>query len=186
MKKPTITGPTYLTLIRMVLAIVFSIFVMIPYTWTKITALVIFITAAITDKIDGIWARRKKLVTDLGAFLDPLADKMLVNLAFLILTYQNIIPLWVFAIILVRDLAVDGMRMMAARNKITIAASFYGKAKTTAQMLTLSIFLLNTIINNNVLDIIGNILLYLSLVLTIFSGLDYLIKGYNKVIKPKK
>ena len=102
------TGPTYLTILRMVLSVVFMIFAVLPDTWAKIVALVIFIIAAITDKIDGIWARKSKKVTDLGAFLDPLADKMLVNLAFLVLTYLNVVPLWVFAIILVRDFAVDG------------------------------------------------------------------------------
>ena len=181
-----ITGPTYLTMLRMLLAITFSIFAMFPYNWAKIIALIIFIVATLTDKIDGIWARRKKLVTDLGAFLDPLADKMLVNLAFLILVYQNIIPLWVFAIIIVRDLAVDGMRMMAARSRITIAASFYGKLKTTAQMLAIAIFLINAIFLNDTIGVIANVTLYLSLALTIFSGLDYLVKGYKKVIRSKK
>lgn len=177
------TGPTYLTIFRMLLSVVFMVFVLLPYDWAKITALVLFVAAAITDKIDGNWARKKHLVTDLGAFLDPLADKMLVNLAFLALVYLQIIPIWVFAVILVRDFAVDGMRMMAARSSITIAASFYGKLKTTVQMIAIIILLINLIINNDILMILGNIALYLALTLTIFSGLDYLIKGYKKVIK---
>ena len=182
-KSSRLTGPTYLTILRMLLSVIFIVFVLLPDDWAKITALVIFIVAAITDKIDGNWARKKHLVTDLGAFLDPLADKMLVNLAFLTLVYLQIIPIWVFAIILVRDFAVDGMRMMAARSGITIAASFYGKLKTTVQMIAIIILLLNLIINNDILMILGNIALYLALALTIFSGLDYLIKGYKKVIK---
>ena len=182
-KSSRLTGPTYLTILRMLLSVVFMVFVLLPFDWAKITALVIFIIAAITDKIDGNWARKKHLVTDLGAFLDPLADKMLVNLAFLALVYLQIIPIWVFAIILVRDFAVDGMRMMAARSSITIAASFYGKLKTTVQMIAIIILLLNLIINNDIFMILGNIALYLALALTIFSGLDYLIKGYKKVIK---
>ena len=121
------TGPTILTIIRMLLSVLVVIFTLIPDTWAKITALVVFIISAITDQIDGYWARKKKIVTDLGAFLDPLADKMLVNLAFLALVYLNIVPLWIFAVILVRDFAVDGMRMMAARDGIVISASFTGK-----------------------------------------------------------
>lgn len=178
-----LTAPTMLTIIRMFLSVVFLIFVLLPETWAKIIALIVFIIAAITDKIDGVWARKKKVVTDLGAFLDPLADKMLVNLAFLALVYLNVIPVWVFAIILMRDFAVDGMRMMVAKNGITIAASFYGKLKTTVQMITLIVLLLNLIVNLEFFTILGNIALYLALILTVFSGADYLIKNWKRVIK---
>lgn len=171
------TGPTILTLARMTLAVAFATFAMLPDQWAKIVALILFVIAAITDKIDGVWARKAHKVTDLGAFLDPLADKMLVNLAFLILVYQGIIPLWVFAIILVRDFAVDGMRMMAAKNSITVAASFLGKLKTTVQMVALVFILSNQIFVSEPLGIIGNIILYIALVLTIISGIDYLWKG---------
>lgn len=183
MKKNKLTGPTYLTIARMVVSVAFMIFVLIPESWAKIIALILFIVGAISDLIDGKWARRQKIVTDLGAFLDPLADKMLVNLAFLALTTLNIIPVWVFAIILVRDFAVDGMRMMAARDGITISASFYGKLKTTFQMIALIIILLNLIINLELFTILGNIALYIALALTIFSGADYLVKGWKKLIK---
>lgn len=177
------TGPTLLTISRMVLSIFVMVFAMLPDTWARVTALVLFILASITDRIDGSWARKKKLVTDLGAFLDPLADKMLINLTLLVLVYLDIVPLWVFAIILVRDFAVDGMRMMAARRGKTISASFYGKLKTTLQMTALIILLLNLIINNDFFMILGNIALYLALIMTIYSGLDYLFKGWKKVIK---
>lgn len=179
-------GPTALTLLRIILAIAFTVFAMLPDAWARTVALVLFAVAAITDKIDGIWARRTNQVTDLGAFLDPLADKMLTGLAFLVLVYQNIIPLWVFAIILVRDFAVDGMRMVAARNKVTIAASVLGKLKTTFQMTAIFIILLNLIFTNDIINILGNIMLYASLVFTVVSGIDYFIKGYNKFIKSKK
>ena len=177
------TGPTYLTILRMILSVVFMAFALIPDMWARIVALIVFIIAAITDKIDGIWARKSRHVTDLGAFLDPLADKMLVDLAFLVLTYIDVIPIWVFAIILVRDLAVDGMRMMVARNGITVAASFYGKLKTTVQMTALIILLVNLIFNNVVIGVLGDVALYLALALTVFSGADYLIKCWPKAIK---
>lgn len=182
-KKSQLTGPTYLTITRMLLSVLFLIFVLIPEAWAEVAALVLFIIAAITDLVDGKWARRDKIVTDLGAFLDPLADKMLVNLAFLALITMGVIPVWVFAIILVRDFAVDGMRMMAARDGVTIAASFYGKLKTTFQMIALIIILLNLIVNLEFFTIVGNIALYLALALTIFSGADYLIKGWQKILK---
>ncbi len=178
-----ITGPTYLTLLRMLLAVAFVIFVMLGSVWAKVVALALFVIAALTDLIDGKWARKQKIVTDLGAFLDPLADKTLVNLAFLVLVYLGVVPLWVFAIILVRDFAVDGMRMMAARSGSTIAASNWGKWKTTFQMTALIIILLNLIVNLEIFTVLGNIFLYLALLLTIYSGADYLIKGYQKLIK---
>lgn len=185
MKKAShrITGPTYVTIARMFLAVLFLIFVMLPETWAKIVALLLFIAGAISDEIDGRWARRDKIVTDLGAFLDPLADKMLVNLAFLALVVLGVVPVWVFAIILVRDFAVDGMRMMAARDGVTISASFYGKLKTTVQMTALIVLLLNLIVNLEIFTVLGNIALYLALILTVFSGGDYLIKSWKKVIK---
>ncbi len=182
-RKSALTGPTILTITRMGLAIVFLIFVMIDTLPTRILALIAFIAGAITDRIDGKWARQRQMVTDLGAFLDPLADKMLTSLAFLALVAMGIVPVWVFATILVRDFAVDGMRMMAARHGITIAASKYGKWKTGFQLTALIMLLVNLIFNWPWLTIVGNIVLYCSLALTVFSGLDYLVKNWRQVIK---
>lgn len=176
-----LTGPTYLTILRMLLSIAFMTFALLPDMWAKIVALVVFIIASITDKIDGIWARRRKLVTDLGAFLDPLADKMLVDLAFLALVKVDLIPVWVFAIILVRDLAIDGMRMMIARSGVTVAASFLGKLKTTIQMTALIVLQVATIFQFDFFFIIGYISLFVAVVLTVVSGADYLIKGWSKI-----
>lgn len=185
MKKnlPIITGPTWLTISRIVLATVFTILIMVPETWSRVTALIVFIIAAITDRIDGNWARKTKTVTPLGTLLDPIADKMLVNLAFLTLVYLGVVPLWIFAIILVRDFAVDGMRIMLAQKQDTIAASFYGKAKTATQMFALIFLIANMTLQQESIAIIGNILLYIALILTIFSGADYIIKGYKKHLR---
>ena len=149
----------------------------VPGPAPRALAIVCFVAASATDFVDGRWARRTHQVTDLGAFLDPLADKMLINLTFLVLVYQNIVPLWMFALILVRDFAVDGMRMMSAKNGVTISASIFGKAKTMTQMFTIILLMLNTIIASPVLAVINTVLLYIVLALTIFSGADYLIKG---------
>ena len=175
-----LTGPTYLTILRMILSVAFMI-IILPHTWTKIVALIVFIVASITDKVDGIWARSKGLVTDLGAFLDPLADKMLVDLAFLAMVQVGIIPIWAFAIILVRDLAIDGMRMMIARSGVTVAASYLGKLKTTVQMIALIVLQLAAILQANFIFIIGYIALFIAIALTVISGGDYLIKGWSKI-----
>ena len=177
MKK--ITGPTYLTIIRVILAVAFFVFVLLPEMWAQILALVLFVVAAITDLVDGKWARKKKQVTDLGAFLDPLADKMLVNLAFLALTYLGVVPVWVFAVILVRDFMVDGVRMMMARNGQTVAAAWSGKVKTAFQMTTLISLIFNLIVNFGFLDIINNILLYIVVILTVYSGAEIIKRNWK-------
>lgn len=182
-KKPAINGPTILTLIRIILVIPLMILIFQDNLPARIIALVCFIIASATDFIDGRWARKAHLVTDLGAFLDPLADKMLVNLTFLALVYLDVIPLWMFAVILVRDFAVDGMRMMSAKNGITVSASIFGKAKTMVQMITLTLIIFNLITYSNILATINIILLYIVIILTVFSGIDYLTKGWKQLIK---
>lgn len=148
----------------------------------KIVALICFIIASATDFVDGRWARRDKLVTDFGAFLDPLADKMLTNLTFLAFVILGFMPIWMFMLILIRDYAVDGIRMIAARKNVTISASIFGKLKTTIQMITLISMILNLIFMNEPLGVINVILLYIVMFLTLYSGLDYLIKGRKLMI----
>ena len=184
-KKKTniINLPTILTLIRVILVIPLFVLIFFDNLPAKILTLAFFIVASVTDFVDGYLARKNKQVTDLGAFLDPLADKMLVNLTFLALTYQNLVPIWLFAIIIVRDFMVDGVRMMEAKKDITLAASKTGKAKTMVQMITLSLILLNKIIGSEIFTNINFALLIIVLVLTVISGLEYLVKGRKSIIK---
>ena len=183
MTKQRLNGPTILTLIRIFLVLPMMIFYGIDATWAKIIALICFVVAAITDFIDGKWARKRHLVTNLGAFLDPLADKMLVNLTFLMFCVNGLVPVWMLSIILVRDFAVDGIRMALARQGETISASIWGKAKTMVQMIALTGIFLNLIINSNTVSIINITLLYISTGLTMLSGYDYISKGWSKATK---
>ena len=175
-------GPTVLTVIRIVLTIPLVFLLFVNELPAQIAAISCFVLASITDFIDGRWARKTQKVTDLGAFLDPLADKMLVNLTFLALVYLNLVPLWMFAIILIRDFTVDGMRMMAAKTGITVSASIFGKLKTMVQMVTVVLILLNRILNLEPLNLINAILLYIVVFLTLYSGALYLIKA-RKLLK---
>lgn len=181
-----LTGPTMLTIARMLLAVLFLIFVIVPANWAHVVALILFIIGAISDHIDGRWARQTHKVTDLGAFLDPLADKMLVNLAFLALVSLGVVPVWVFAIILVRDFAIDGMRMMLAREGITLAAAFAGKLKTTLQLTALIMLLVNLIANWAWLSVIANITLALALIMTVYSGVEYMRTSWRKLSRKQK
>lgn len=177
-----INGPTILTVLRIVLVAPVMIGVFIDTLPARIITIICFVLASLTDFIDGRWARHDKIVTDLGAFLDPLADKMLVNLTFLALVVLDVVPVWMFGVILIRDFAVDGLRMLAARKKITLAASKFGKLKTMVQMITITLILVNLIFGNEIFAIINTILLYIVIILTIFSGVDYLYKGRKLVI----
>ena len=174
-------GPTILTIFRILLIAPLMILIFMDNDAAKIATIVIFTIASLTDFVDGRWARKTKKVTDLGAFLDPLADKMLVNLTFLALVTMNLVPLWIFGIILIRDFAVDGMRMMVAKTGTVVSASIFGKAKTMVQMITVILILLNRILNLEPLTLANNILLYIVLGLTILSGLIYLIKGSKRL-----
>ena len=182
MKKARLNGPTILTLLRILLVAPVMIGIFMDGLPAKIVTIVCFVLASVTDFIDGRWARHAKIVTDFGAFLDPLADKMLVNLTFLALVALGIVPVWVFGVILIRDFMVDGLRMMAARKNITLAASNFGKLKTMVQMIVLTMILVNMIFGNEVFATVNTILLYIVVALTVLSGADYLYKGRKLVI----
>lgn len=182
LKAQPINTPTLLTLFRIILVIPTMVFIYMDTEWAKAVAIVCFIVASATDFLDGRLARKWNQVTTLGKFLDPLADKMLVNLTFLALTLLGQVPVWMFAIILVRDFAVDGLRMLAAGSGITIAASWLGKAKTMVQMITVTILISNMIIKSQAVGIVATILLYIVVVLTVASGVDYLYKGRKLVL----
>lgn len=193
MKKSKLNLPTVLTLVRIILVVPFMILIFNPDMVSKIFALICFIVAAVTDFIDGRLARKNNQVTDLGAFLDPLADKMLVNLAIFALCLQGMLEPWFFGIILVRDFAVDGMRMMVARTGETVAASVWGKSKTMIQMIMLTVVIFETILLSdfkiamnldwNIFTNLNYIMQAIVVALTVYSGADYLIKGWKKVIK---
>ncbi len=174
--------PNAITIFRIILVIPMMILVFIDNLPAQIATIVIFVIASLTDDLDGYLARKNKQITDLGIFLDPLADKMLVSLTFLALVSLGVVPLWMFAVIIVRDLAVDGMRMMSAKKGIVVPASIFGKMKTATQMITISSILVNRILELEPLTIINNILLYIVVALTILSGLIYIIKG-RKLLK---
>lgn len=175
-------GPTILTISRIVLIAPTMILIFMDNLPAQIATITLFSLASITDEIDGRWARKTKQVTNLGAFLDPLSDKMLVNLTFLALASMNLVPLWMFAVILIRDFAVDGLRMMAAKKGTVISANIFGKLKTSFQMITIISILVNRILNLEPLTIINIILLYIVVFLTVLSGAIYLVKG-RKLLK---
>jgi len=143
-----------------------------------IAAGIIFLTAFATDALDGYIARKYKLVTDFGAFLDPIADKLLVTAALVVLVVRGVIGAWIPIIIISREFVVTGLRLLAANKGIVLAADGFGKAKTAAQSVALTMLLFRNF-NVSLLDSInaGGVLLYVAMVLTVFSGINYIVKN---------
>ncbi|MDD7305825.1 MAG: CDP-diacylglycerol--glycerol-3-phosphate 3-phosphatidyltransferase [Peptoniphilaceae bacterium] len=160
------------TTVRMILVPVFVVLYYIYGTNYNIAAIV-FAIAALTDALDGHLARSRNLVTTFGKFADPLVDKVLTMAAFIVLTQSQIIPAWAVIIIIARELIITGFRTIAQMRNITIAASKGGKLKTLSQCFAI-VFLL---INNQAFNKIGIVIFYIAVVLTIYSGWDYLYKN---------
>ncbi len=172
--------PNKLTVLRMCMIPFFVIFMMVPipglsYMACRYIALAIFIIASLTDMLDGKIARKYNLVTDFGKFMDPLADKLLVCSAMICLIDTGDLPSWVVIIIIAREFIISGFRLVAADNGIVIAASWWGKIKTVTQMIMIIFLLLN--LPGNAAYIIGQILIYASMILTVVSLVDYLNKN---------
>lgn len=156
--------------------VVFMLIESIPYNYYL--AAIVFIVASITDLFDGKIARKYHLVTNFGKLMDPLADKMLVSAALICLT-PKMIPSWVVIIIISRELFISGFRMLAADQGIVLAAGWWGKFKTAFSMVMIIVLIVNTPLNNSVLYIIGQILIWISLALTIISMIEYVSKNFN-------
>ena len=148
----------------------------------KLVAVVIYIIACITDSMDGRIARSRNLVTNFGKFMDPIADKLLVMSAMVVLTYQRRMPDWVCILMLAREFMVSGLRLVAVQGGRVIAAGPLGKLKTVFQMIsTIALMLLVPLSGEPLLGsfgiVLARILLYVALVLTVVSGVDYVIKN---------
>ncbi len=141
--------------------------------------------AAATDWLDGYYARKYQLVTNLGKFLDPLADKLLVSAAFILLIDLGSAPAWVVIIIISREFAVTGLRLVAAGEGIVLAAGKLGKLKTVLQMVAIIVLLLNNIPFNALAFSVGDILLYAALVITVISGIEYFVKNWHVMEESK-
>lgn len=165
--------PNKLTLMRTLMVPIFILCMYLDFNNSRLIATVIFAAASFTDFLDGHIARKYNLVTNFGKFADPLADKILVCSAMIMLVSTGEMPAWAVIIIIAREFTITGFRIIAASENITIAASPLGKFKTVTQLIS-NILLLTGLES---LRGIGMIILYLAVVFTIISGADYLIKN---------
>ena len=146
-------------------------------------ALVIFIAASFTDMLDGKIARKRNLVTNFGKIMDPLADKILVYSAFCLMVGDGTIPSWMLIVILAREFTIAGMRTVAASEGLVIAAAMSGKIKTVLQMVAVPLLMLAAALYNTKLYfyvyILAMIFLWASLIMTVYSGVEYVVKNRN-------
>lgn len=173
--------PNKLTVLRVIMVPFFVFFMLtgVGGAANKWIALIIFCVASLTDMLDGKIARARNLVTNFGKFMDPLADKMLVSSAFicLIVTRPESMPAWIVIIIIAREFVISGFRLIASDNGVVIAASYWGKFKTNFQMF--AIILLIADLGGPVVHVIEQVLVYIALILTIVSLIDYLAKNID-------
>lgn len=169
--------PNKLTLLRVFMIPFFVVFMLTDLGGTagKWIALAIFILASMTDWLDGYLARKNNLVTNFGKFMDPLADKLLVCSAMICLVEMDKLAAWMVIVIISREFIISGFRLIASDNGVVIAASYWGKFKTVFQMLM--IILLIADIQNSIVQVITVVFVWIALILTVVSLIDYLIKN---------
>ncbi|KXL52671.1 CDP-diacylglycerol--glycerol-3-phosphate 3-phosphatidyltransferase [Anaerotignum neopropionicum] len=173
--------PNRLTMLRVILIPVFLLVLFFaPAPMNRYVAVAIFIVASLTDFLDGYLARKWNLVSNFGKFMDPLADKLLVMAALVSMVQLGDLASWVVIIILAREFAITGFRTLAMEANIVMAASWWGKVKTTVQMLMIIVVLLELPFAG--VTIVEKLLIGLAVFFTILSGVDYIMKN-KQVLK---
>ena len=166
--------PNKLTVFRVILIPFFVALLLFDITaYDDWIALAIFIIASLTDFLDGHIARKYNLVTNFGKFMDPLADKLLVCSALICLVELSRIPAWIVIVIIAREFIISGFRLIASDNGVVIAASYWGKFKTTFQIVMICLMIANL----EPLYLVTQVVMWAALLLTVVSLVDYLIKN---------
>ena len=185
--------PNKITLSRIFLIPIFIILLSVPLDWgawdigqeslpvVHFVAALIFLLASLTDFLDGHFARKYNLVTNMGKFLDPLADKLLVSAAFILAVDLGLAPAWIIIVIISREFAITGFRLVASGEGIVLAASSMGKLKTVFQILAVALLLLHNYPFSYIGIPFDMTVLYIALILTVWSGVEYFVKNWHVV-----
>ncbi|MFC0558538.1 CDP-diacylglycerol--glycerol-3-phosphate 3-phosphatidyltransferase [Halalkalibacter alkalisediminis] len=189
--------PNKITISRIFLIPLFMIFLLVPFSFGEVNFLgtmipiahligaIIFIIAAVTDFLDGYYARKYQLVTNLGKFLDPLADKLLITAALVALVELQLLAAWIAIIIISREFAVTGIRLVAAADGDVIAASKLGKLKTVTQIVAISALMLHNWPFQAISLPFDMMAVWVATILTIVSGVEYFQKNQHILLKSK-
>ena len=167
-----LTLPTQLTILRLLLVPVIGVTMTAGFAYHFQVSTAVYATAAATDSLDGQIARRRKQITELGKFLDPLADKILVMTVLAILVDQRALAVWVFIVIFVREFMITGLRAVAASQGVVVGASVWGKSKTLTQNMMIGVLLLGRAYS--VLSPLATAMVAIAVSATVLSGADYL------------
>ena len=182
--------PNKLTLSRFVLTVGFLVAVFVRFPWSETLALTLFTLAAVTDALDGRIARQRKLITNFGILMDPLADKILTCSAFIAFVELGRMEAWMVVVIVGRELAITGLRLLAASQNLVLAAEGFGKHKTVSQMVTIVAILLSmahpqwgragevlfgpSVLGVSWIDALASVSRWVAVALTLWSGVAYL------------
>ena len=171
--------PNKLTVLRMCMIPVFVVLAKMSESWAQYAAVAVYVLACITDTLDGKIARSRGLVTNFGKFMDPIADKLLVMSAMIVLTAQGRMPDWVCILMLAREFLVSGFRLVAVENGTVIAAGMLGKIKTVLQMVSTVAIMLFVPVKGEptTLSYVAWALMYAATVMTVWSGADYIVRN---------
>lgn len=192
--------PNKLTTVRLISVPLFVMIYLIPYqslgismptfdilstelSLLDIVLFVIFVLSAFTDYLDGYLARKNNLVTTFGKFIDPIADKLIVNTALLLLASTHDITIVIPIIMISRDTIVDAIRLVASQKNVVLAASYLGKAKTMTQMIAIAVLLLHNVIFAAVGIPMDQIMIWLATVISVISGIDYFMKNRQYIME---
>jgi len=177
------TTANWITIIRIIMVPFVLVILLTKMDNKEIIAFLIFVTAAITDSIDGYVARKFNQVTSLGKFLDPLADKLLVSAALIALVYLQEVETWVAALIILREIFISAFRFYFLINHASFSASIPAKLKTTFQIVAISILILySKMPYADYFFILGTVILYIAVFLTLYSGAEYVMR-YSRSLK---
>lgn len=168
--------PNTITLIRIAMIPLIMLFLLLPIPGKYLISAIIFVVAAATDGVDGHIARSRNLVTTLGKFLDPLADKLLILATLICLLALDKAGAVAIILILTRELVITGLRAIAADKGVVIAASYFGKFKTVSQIVAITYILLSGQFTA-LPEVLGTVLLWIAVIITVLSGADYLYKA---------
>jgi CDP-diacylglycerol--glycerol-3-phosphate 3-phosphatidyltransferase len=175
--------PNSITMVRIAVMPVLFLLVLSPGRIFSFIIAILFIAASVTDFLDGYIARRYNIVTKMGKLLDPIADKLLISTAMIMMIPIGRIPAWIVAVIIMRDIFVDGLRSIASSEGLIIQARTLGKQKTLCQIIAVSALLIHYPIFWIDAHVVGTVILYISLILTVWSGVDYYRQFHRDIIK---
>ena len=171
--------PNSLTILRIFLAPLLVVVLLTEFPDKEIWGLVIFLIAALTDALDGMIARRTNRITVTGAMLDPIADKLLMSGAFISLVELGLAPAWMVTLIVGREFAVTGLRLIALERGLPIAANVWGKAKTTTQIIAVSLLIFGSHLGS--WRVLGTAVLWVAVALTVISMVVYFMQNWSVV-----